>query len=249
MKIISIVSGKGGVGKTASSVNIATLLAMKGKKVLIMDLDKQSNTTKHLKAYNISEKSICNIILDRINPNEIIKKTEIEGLDIIPGAYDLEDVPDKILLDINRSRMTRLKEIENLNYDFVIIDCPPSLDIITMNALVISDYVLVPVKIDEWGIEGFEKITRKIQIVRDEYNAKLKLLGCFVTMDNRTKINSIVKGKLEKSLKDKYFKTTIRQGKSLVESTFAKIPVVKFEQKCNVSIDYNNLVNEILKKI
>jgi chromosome partitioning protein len=249
VKIISLVSGKGGVGKTASAINISAGLAKKGFKVLVIDIDKQYNLTKILNRYKPLQKSIYNVFIDKLPPSEAIQSTDIDNLDILPSSYDLEDVPERILLDMNRSREGRLKEILNLDYDFVIIDCPPDLGTITINALVISDYVLVPIKIDLGGIEGFDKISKRMNMVREEYNSKLQLLGCFITdYFENTVINMEVKKNIEKELKDKCFKTYIRHGIAYVESTFNATPVV-LDESLNVGIDYMNLVEEVLQNV
>jgi chromosome partitioning protein len=245
--IIGLVTGKGGVGKTATSVNLATGLALKGKKTLILDIDKQGNTTKHLKCYNPKKPSIVDVILNNADPIQTIQKTKIENLDIIPSSYELEDVPDKIMLDINKSREKRLKAIESLDYDYIIIDCPPDLAIITINALVICDYVMVPMIADFYSLEGFDKITAKMDMVRDNHNSKLKLLGVFINFDRNTTANKKMKVKLQNAFKDKFFNTSIRQCEKVRLSTFAFEPVVTFDPNATASIDYMNLVQEVMK--
>lgn len=249
MKIISLVSGKGGVGKTASAINIATGLANKNFKVLVVDIDKQYNLTKILQCFNKNQKNVYHVLVEKTHPKEVIRNTNIPNLDIIPSCYDLEDVAEKILLDINRSREGRLKGILELDYDYVIIDCPPDLGIITINALVISDFVMVPIKIDLSGIEGFDKITQRMNMVQAEYNSKLKLLGCFFTdYFENTVINKEIKKNIESQLKDKCFKTYIRHGIAYVESTFNSTPVV-LDRTVNVGEDYYNLVEEVLRNV
>lgn len=245
-RVISIVSGKGGVGKTTSSTNISTILAGMGYKVLGVDLDKQSNFTKQFKLYSKERASVCDVLLYKKSPDEVILNTSIDNLDILPATYELENIPDMILLDINNRREERLKSLLDTNYDFIIIDCPPSLDILVMNALVISDYILVPIKVDEWGIEGLENITNKMQIAQRSYNPKLKLLGTFVTCDNRTRLNKAVKLQLKELFKDKFFNTTIRNDKRVAESTFSDVPVVIIEPEAKVSIDYKELTKEVI---
>lgn len=247
--ILSVVSGKGGVGKTTSSTNISTVLACMGYKVLLADLDKQSNATKQFKLYSREKSSIVDVLLNRKTPDEVILNTSIDNLDILPATYELENVPDMILLDINNRREERLKCLLDTDYDFIIIDCPPSLDILVMNALVITDYVIVPIKVDEWGIEGLDNITNKMQIAQRSYNPKLKLAGAFVTCDNRTRLNKAVKAQLKAMLKDKFFNTTIRNDKRVAESTFADMPVVLFEPNAKVSIDYKELTKEVIEYV
>lgn len=248
MKIISVVSGKGGVAKTSSSVNIASVMANMGYKTLLIDLDKQSNASKYLNRYSPEKPSVANILVDKVNPVDVIQPTDVRGLDIIPSSYPyLEGVPDKILLDLNRSRIHRLKGIEELEYDYVIIDCPPSLDILVMNALVISDSLIVPIKVDSFGLEGFSQIMDKVSVVRDEYNSKLKLLGAFITLDEYTRVNNQIRELLVKQLGNKFFKTTIRKSVRLVESTFENVPVVNLFPDSNVSKDYIDLTREVIE--
>ena len=248
-KIISLVNGKGGVGKTASSVNLAAGLTLEGYSVLILDLDKQANTTKHFKAYDPKRLSIYDVLINGVNPLDAIRKTEIEKLDIIPAVYEIEDAADKILLDINKSRTKRLKKIEDLDYDYIIIDCPPDLGIITINALTISDYVLVPITCDMWALEGFDKITSKMDMVRNEYNSKLKLLGVFVTLDNSTKVNKDMKIQLSNNFKEKFFQTAIRRSTKFSQSTFQYKPVIISDPKSTVGEDYKNFTKEVIKNV
>lgn len=249
MNIISIVNGKGGVGKTASSINLSAGLTLEGYRVLLIDLDKQGNTTKHFKLYDPKKPSIVEVIIDGIDPRKAIRHTDIENLDVLPSIYELEDVPDKILLDLSKSREKRLKEIKTLDYDYVIIDCPPDLGIVTINALSISDYVLVPMIADMWSLEGFDKITKKIDIVRDNYNSQLKLLGVFVTLDKNTLVNKQIKDSLKVQFKDKFLDTSIRQSEALKKSTFNFVPVVISDPKSTVAIDYRDLVLEVIKNV
>lgn len=250
MKIISMVNGKGGVGKTGSTVNLATCLAKKENKVLVIDIDKQANATKYLGLYDPQKPSVADIIINNLSPEEVIRRTSIDNLNIIPASYEeLDDAPDRIMLDLNRSRMTRLKTIKELDYDYILIDCPPDLGIVTMNALAISDYVLVPVKIDDFALEGFKKITDKMQIVRDEYNSKLKLLGAFITLDENTRVNNQIKPILKNQLKEKFFETTIRKTTKFTESTFLKMPVVEAYPEEKVTQDFLKLAEEVIRNI
>jgi chromosome partitioning protein len=247
--IYAIVSGKGGVGKSTSTANIAACIAQKGKKTLALDIDKQGHTTKAFKMYNPKEKSIADVMVDRIDPKEVIKFTGIPGLDIIPASYEpLEEAPDKINLDINRSRTNRLKSIESLDYDYVVIDCPPDLGLLTMNVLAIADYVIVPVVADLWGIEGLGNIVKKIEVAREEHNPKLNLGGVFLVRDSRTTENSKVKKQLEIKLKDKFLKQTVRNSSMIGKATFSGKPIVILQPDAKVSLDYINLTKEVLEK-
>lgn len=245
--IISMVNGKGGVGKTASSTNLATGLALEGQKVLIVDMDKQGNTTKHYKSYNPKKPSIVDIIFNGTDPREVIQKTDFENLDILPSTYELEGANTKIVLDIERSREYRLKPLLDLDYDYIIIDCPPDLEILTVNALAVSNFVLVPMKAEMWSLEGLDKITSKINSVRDSFNSKLRLLGIFITMDDNSAVDKDVKEQLAGVFKEKFFKTSIRYSKLFSRSTFNFKPIVISNPKATVSRDYMSLVKEVMK--
>ena len=244
--IISMVNGKGGVGKTASATNIATGLALEGKKVLIVDLDKQGNATKHFKVYDPKIPSIVDIIFNGVDPKEVIQGTEVENLAVLPSTYELEGANTKIILDINKSREYRLAPLQTLNYDYIIIDCPPDLEILTVNALAISNYVMVPMKAEMWSLEGLDKITAKIDSVRNQFNSKLRLMGVFVTMDDNSVVDKDVKVQLAEVFKDKFFKTSIRYSKLFARSTFNFRPIILSNPKSNVSVDYFKLVKEVM---
>lgn len=249
--IISLTSGKGGVGKTASNVNIASAFAIKGYKVLLVDLDKQCNTTKYVGSYNEDNQfTITDIIIDNLEPRQAIMQTKVENLDIIPTSKNLENVPNQINLDYTKSREHRLKNLENLTeYDFIFIDNAPDLGILTINSLAISDYVIVPIKPDLWGLEGFSEIIDKINVVKSSYNPRLNLLGSFVTMYSR---NNICKSVIEALLQNsqlKYLNASIRLNSKLVESTFSSLPVVLYDQNCTSAKDYislSNIIEEVI---
>lgn len=245
--IISMVNGKGGVGKTASSTNLATGLALEGYKALIVDLDKQGNATKHFKAYNPDALSIVDVIFNGTNPQSVIRNTEVNNLDVLPSTYALEGANTRIVMDIDKSRDYRLVCLQELDYDYIIIDCPPDLEILTVNALAISDFVLVPMKAEMWSLEGLDMITKKIESVRNRLNSKLKLMGIFITMDDNSAVDKDIKPQLKSIFKDKFFKTSIRYSKLFARSTFNFKPIILSNPKANVSIDYMNLVKEVIK--
>lgn len=248
--IIAIVSGKGGVTKTTTTVNLSASLALDGYNVLVADTDKQSNSTKTLKAYSQTGYNIADVLVRKLDPRLAIKKSEVKNLDVLPSSYDpMEIAPDEIQLNINASRTNRLKCLEELTeYDFIIIDCPPSLDLITVNVLAVADYVLVPIIADSYGIEGLSHILKKIEIVREELNSKLNLLGIFLARENDDYSNRKVKATMQETFNDKFLKTTIRESKYLPRSTFHMVPLVVRYPSDNASIDYRDLAQELLLK-
>lgn len=249
MKKLSILNIKGGVGKTTSTINLASTLAEEGKKVLIIDMDAQANSTMLFKTYDIDDLSISDILLDKnINIKDVIKNTDFENIDMLPSNISLAFTEKKILLDVTRSQQNRLKkaleQVENM-YDYCLIDCPPSLNMITINALVASDEVIVPIKIDKFALDGLGYLLESIDEIKDEFNENLKFLGCFVTMDSATTVNREIKKALKSLLGDKLFDTSIRQNVSVVESTFEQKPLIYYKSKSNASKDYMKLAKEV----
>lgn len=251
MHVISLVNIKGGVGKTVSAVNIATVLAGYNYKVLLIDLDAQANTTQHFNMYDPEQLSSYDVLMDKnIRLQEVIQPTSIENLDLIPSNIKLILAENEIITDTRKSRENRLQRaLKDANYDYVIIDCPPSLGMITTNALVASNYVLTPIKIDRFALDGFSYLLSTIDEIRDEFNPKLEFLGAFITMDKRTTVNREVKEMLQKNLGKKLLNTSIRENTTLVQSTFEQIPVTIYDPKANSAIDYQELTKEVIANV
>lgn len=253
MQILSIVNIKGGVGKTISSVNIAACLGEAGKKVLIIDLDAQSNTTQYLNAYDPEGVSSYDVLIDKnLDVNTAIKNTDVKNVDIIPANIKLIVCENEIMNDSMRNRENRLKKaLQRLReeYDYAIIDCPPSLSIITTNALVAAHYVIVPIKIDKFALDGFGYLLDTLDQVRDEFNPELEFLGAFTTMDKRTSINKSIKAELKKALKDKLFNVSVRENVKVTQSTFKQEPVIIYDKNAIASKDYRALTKEIMQHV
>ncbi len=249
--IISLVSGKGGVSKTTSTVNLAAALSLQGDKILVVDVDRQSHSTKSFDLYDPSVPSVADVMVSKIDPRQVMKKTTVEGISVLPAAYEaLEKAQDQINVDINRDRVKRLKILETLNeFDYILIDCPPDLGLLTMNALAVSDFVLVPVVGDRWGVEGLDTIIRKTDISREEFNERLTLLGIFLVRDNRTVLNRDIKESLREFNNDSFFKNTIRQSASIGKSSMWNTPIVAALPNDPVSQDYINLAVEMKVRI
>ena len=253
MKRIAIVNIKGGVGKTVSAVNLAVELTQNKKRVLLVDLDAQSNATQYLRAYDPCGFSSYDVLNQKeLDIAKVIKKTEIRGLDIIPANIKLVLSESEIVADTRRNREKRLQralsKIEN-EYDYCIIDCPPSLGVITTNALVATNHVLVPIKIDKFALDGFSYLLNTIDEIKDEFNQSLNLMGAFVTMDKRTAINKSIKEELKEALGDKLFDVSIRENVKVTQSTFEELPVVLYDSKAIATLDYRALTAEVVKRV
>lgn len=247
-KIISFLNIKGGVGKTTSCVNIGALLGESGRKVLIIDMDPQSNATKYLNMYDSHSKGTYEVL----NGEDVqMQKTVYENLWIVPANINLIMSESEILADTKRARETRIKKWINSKdhnqFDYILIDCPPSLGMLSTNALSASDYVIVPLKIDKFALDGFEYLMSCIQGVQQEFNDNLKLLGILITMDRATKINKEIKQELKDELGDKLFNQTIRDNVDVIKSTFKTTPVIYFNKRANASKDYKSFAEELQK--
>lgn len=245
MKVISFLNIKGGVAKTVSTVNIAAELGRQGYKVLIIDLDPQSNATKYLGLYYPNSQGSYELLKGE---NVGVSLTNYENAWLVPANINLIASESEILADTKKARETRLRKWLSKSpeqFDYVLIDCPPSLGMISINALVASTHVLVPLKIDKFSLDGFGYLIDSIQATREEFNEDLKLLGVFITMDRSTKINREIKQELKDELEDLLFKQTIRENVDVIKSTFESTPVVYFNNRAAASKDYKALVGEM----
>lgn len=250
MKIISFLNIKGGVGKTTSTVNVAAELGNLGYKVLVIDIDPQANASAYLGMSCRNEVSMYELL--KGEDHDYIRETVFKGVYVVPSNIKLIMSEAEILADTKRSRETRLKKwINSLNedFDYILIDCPPSLGMLTINALTATDYILVPIKVDKFALDGFEYLISTIEETKREFNSNLKLLGLFVTMDKATKINREIKNDLAATFKDKFFKQTIRENVEIVKSAFDFIPISYFNKRANAAKDYAALTEGILNVI
>ncbi|MEG0260648.1 MAG: ParA family protein [Lysinibacillus sp.] len=249
MKTISIINLKGGVAKTVSSINIAyTLVKEHGKRVLLIDNDKQGNTSKFFQLYNYEHDGIAELLTDKsLDVDNVIQKTAYEGLDIITANMNLLRANKEILLDVSRPQQTRLrKKLEKVQdqYDYCVIDNAPGIDMSVINALVASDDVLVPVKIDKFAFDGLEQLVEQVEDVSD-FNSDITFRGCFITMYQRNGVNTQGSEYLTSS-DYPVFRTHIRKTVKVDETTFAGKPLLDY-RKSTAGADYVDLVNEYLE--
>lgn len=251
MKTISIINLKGGVAKTVSAINIAHILVkVHGKKVLLIDNDKQGNTSKFFGLYDPdSEHGLSELLTVRdIDVDNVIQQTGYEGLDIITANMSLLRANKEILMDVSRPQQTRLrKKLESVKdrYDYVIIDNAPDINMTVVNALVASDDVLVPIKVDQFAFDGLEQILEQIDHV-SEFNSDIHFAGCFVTMYQRNNVNQQGAELLEQQGYP-MFSTRIRKTVKVDEMTFTGKPLLEYAKRSTACVDYVALVNEYLK--
>lgn len=252
MKIISIINLKGGVAKTISSANIGYILAAEHDfRVLLIDNDKQGNLSKLFKRHSYEHIGTEMIMTMRnVNMDEVIQKTDYERLDIITSNMNLLRANKEVAMDQQRPQQVRfekaLDQIKN-KYDFVIIDNAPDINISTINSLVCSDDVLVPIKIDDFAFDGLKELKQQIDNTREDLNPSLKFRGCFVTQYARNEVNKQGEEWLRNQEEYPILKTHIRRTEKVDESTFAKLPIVLYSRRCGAARDYLKLVEEYLK--
>lgn len=251
VKTISIINLKGGVAKTLSAVNIAHILAtVHEKRVLLIDNDKQGNASKMFGQHSYERKSVAELLTEKAPAlDEIIIPTQYENLDLIPANMALLTANLAVMVDSTRPRETRFKKalraISN-DYDYCIIDNAPDINISTINALVVSDDVLIPIKIDKFAFDGLAELREQIDNTREELNPGLCLRGCFVTVYQRNDVNEQGEQWLRTQKDFPIFATHIRRTEKMDESTFAAVPIIEYSRRCGAAADYLQFVDEYL---
>ena len=234
-KAIAIFNQKGGVGKTTTNINLAACLAKKGKKILVLDIDPQGNTTSGLgiEKKALKKSSYDLMIEDDINAEDVILKTGVDNLDIIPANVSLSGA--EVELAIIRGREKRLKKALNQvkeKYDFIFIDCPPSLGLLTINSLTAVDSVLIPIQCEFYALEGVAQLMNTIEIVRKNLNEKLYVQGVILSMfDGRTNLSVQVVEEVKKYFREKVYKTVIPRNVRLAEAPSYGLPIIEYDPK------------------
>jgi chromosome partitioning protein len=247
-KIISIANQKGGVGKTTTAVNLSACIAQKGKRVLLIDIDPQGNATSGLGVEMHEDKSIYNVLIDSIEMKETIKNTVVKKLDVCPANINLAGAEIELVSMV--SRETRLKaaiELVKDEYDYIFIDCPPSLGLITLNAFSASDSVLVPIQCEYYALEGLGQLINTIKLVQKHLNKDLKVEGVILTMfDSRTNLSSQVATEVEKYFGNKVFQTIIPRNIRLSEAPSHGLPITLYDNESKGAETYKKLAKEFL---
>ena len=251
-KIIAIANQKGGVGKTTTSVNLAASLAVLEQKVLLIDADPQGNATSGL-GYDLKElenTTIYECIVDGLDPEKAILKTEIEGLSLLPSNIDLVGAELEMLNFENREKVMSviLNKIRD-NYDYILIDCSPSLGLITVNSLTAADSVMIPVQCEYLALEGLGKLLNTIKIIQKRLNTELEIEGFVLTMyDARLRLSNQVAAEVRKHFEDMVFETVIQRNTKLAEAPSFGQPVILYDAECRGAVNYLNLAKELLDK-
>lgn len=252
MKIISVFNQKGGVGKTTTNINLCSYLAMNGYKILTVDIDPQGNTTSGLGFDKRTiDKSIYNVLTSEIDVNDTIKKCElINNFYIIPSTMSLAGAEIELIQEKERELILK-KKLKNLKdkYDFVFIDCPPSLGLLTVNALSASDSVLIPIQCEFYALEGVAQLENTIRLVKKSLNKNIEVEGVVLSMyDSRTNLSSDVENEVKRYFKKKVYDTTIPRNIRLAESPSFGLPIMLYDDKCKGAEAYENLTKEFIKR-
>ena len=250
-KIISFINQKGGVGKTTTCVNMASYLAVMGKKVLLLDLDPQGNATSSLGIDKESGlKTIYNVIVDDNLLDEVIMKSKLDNLDIIPSNVDLAGAEIELVQMNNREKVVKkiLQPIKN-SYDYICIDCPPSLGLITVNGLTASDSLIIPIQCEYFAIEGLTQLMYTIKLVKKHLNPDIAVEGVVLTMKNaRSNLGNSVAADVNKYFNNKVYDTIIPRNIRLAEAPSYGEPICMYDPKCSGAIAYRTLTEEFLKR-
>jgi len=252
MRIINICNLKGGVAKTITSVNMAYVLATMGTKVLVIDNDKQGNTSKFFGVYGYEKPSLAEIMLTKNTAEEVIQKTTRENIDVIPANMNLLTANRNVMLDLNSPQQTRLKKAlaaVSEKYDFCIIDNAPDINMSVINALTAGDDYIVPVKIDRFTFDGVDVMIEQAEQIRENFNEKLRFCGCLVTSFRKNDVNRQGQEYLQEASQYKLFETHIRWTEKVDESTFTCEPVMVHSPRCGAARDYKAFTAEYLKSV
>lgn len=248
-KVISVANQKGGVGKTTTTVNLSTLLAKKGKKVLLIDTDPQGNATSGLGITKELELSVYDILVGDTTFDETVQDTAVKNLKICPSNISLAGAEVELVSMMSREQRLKVKldEVKD-QYDYVLIDCPPSLGLVTLNAFTASDSVLIPVQCEYFALEGLGQLLNTVNLVKKHLNKSLEIEGALLTMyDARTNLSNQVVKEVKKYFENKVYKTVIPRNVRLSEAPSYGMPISLYDARSKGAKAYDKLTKEFLK--
>ncbi len=253
--IISVINQKGGVGKTTTVINLASALAQKGKRILVVDLDPQGNATTGLgKSNNDESKSIYSVLIGKTSVQNAIQESNIKNLDLIGSNVNLSGLEVETANDANRAFILKkilLEENQSIirRYENIFIDCPPSLSLLTVMSLVLADYLLIPLQTEFFALEGISQLVKTIDRIKVNLNPELGIRGVLLTMyDKRNKLSSQVDLEARKHFEDKVYKTVVPRNVRLSEAPSHGMPCIVYDKNCSGSKSYIKLAEEFLEQ-
>jgi len=248
-KVIAIANQKGGVGKTTTTTNLAACIAQKGNKVLVIDIDPQGNATSGLGIKKEElDNTVYEMILGECTFDECLTDSVVKNLQVLPSDVDLAGAEiDMIGLDRREHILKDILKNRKKNYDYVIIDCPPSLNVLTVNAMTAADSVIVPIQCEYYALEGLAQLIHTIELIRKRLNKKLEVEGIVFTMfDSRTNLSLEVVETVKENLEHRIYRTMIPRNVRLAEAPSYGLPISMYDAKSTGAIAYNNLADEVL---
>ena len=248
-KVISVANQKGGVGKTTTTVNLGTILAKKGKKVLLIDADPQGNATSGLGVDKDVELSLYDVLVNETEIEKTIQDTMIKNLKLCPSNINLAGAEVELVSMMSREQRLKekLEEIKD-NFDYILIDCPPSLGLITLNSFTASDSVLIPVQCEYYALEGLGQLINTINLVKKHLNKNLEVEGALLTMyDARTNLSNQVVKEVKKYFGEKVYKTVIPRNVRLSEAPSYGMPITEYDPRSKGAKSYEKFTKEFLK--
>lgn len=249
-KVVSIANQKGGVGKTTTSINLSTVLAKKNKKVLLIDADPQGNATSGFGISKDQQFSVYDVLIEDIEIENTLQSTKIKNLDICPSNINLAGAEVQLVAAINREfrLKNKIDEIRD-KYDFIIIDCPPSLGLTTLNAFTASDSVLIPVQCEYYALEGLGQLMNTINLVKKHTNKSLQIEGALLTMyDARTNLSNQVAKEVKKYFDNKVYKSIIPRNVKVSEAPSYGMPITIYDPHSKGAKSYEKFAKEFLKQ-
>ena len=248
-KIISVANQKGGVGKTTTTVNLSTILAKKGKKVLLIDADPQGNATSGLGVEKQVEFSVYDVLVNDTEIEQTLQSTSIKNLVVCPSNINLAGAEVELVSMMSREQRLKEKlEVIKEKFDYILIDCPPSLGLITLNAFTASDSVLIPVQCEYYALEGLGQLLNTINLVKKHLNKDIEIEGALLTMyDIRTNLSNQVVKEVKKYFNNKVYKTVIPRNVRLSEAPSFGMPITIYDPRSKGAKSYEKFAKEFLK--
>lgn len=251
-RVIAVANQKGGVGKTTTAVNLSACLAEAGKRVLLVDIDPQGNATSGMGIdRNQVKSSVYDLLLEDVPAADVIINTSVEGLQLIPATIDLAGAEIELVPRISReSRLKRALAPVRDEYDFILIDCPPSLGLLTLNALTAADSILIPIQCEYYALEGLTQLMDTLRLVREALNPGLEIEGVLLTMfDGRTNLSIQVVEDVKRYFRGKVFRSIISRNVRLSEAPSHGLPITRYDGRSKGAEAYSELAREVIEHV